>query len=124
MTKSTLKDASKHLFEEVRKLEVRFDDYLKEEEVFDTNLRNCIAQLKSLHSFIEKLEANSGTKEFETLELENASEEALSKALSQQAEAEHERSHLFKSYGALILALRKIEDNLVRDDAKKRANNT
>ncbi len=115
MNKRTLSVASEQFFREARKLEVRLDNYLKEEEAFVTAVRACIAQFKSLYSLIEKLNEKPDANEIaEALALKTKCEEAFSKAMIQQGEAGHEGSHLLESYGALILALQKLEDKLTR----------
>ena len=121
----SLNDASEQFYREVRKLEVRLDDYLKEEEIFLNALRTSIGEFKSLHTCIEKLGVNPETKEiFDSFDLKTKSEEAFGKAIALQGDAEHERSHLLESYGALISPCQKLEDKLTADDsgAKKSAN--
>jgi ATP-dependent helicase/DNAse subunit B len=112
MTKSAeLNNTSEGFYREVRKLEVRLDDYLKDEETFVKSLRDCIVQLKSLHASTETLNASSNTKQTaEVSKLITLSETAFSEALINQGKAEHERSHLLESYGALILALSKLKN--------------
>lgn len=108
----SLNNASEQFYREVRKLEVRLDDYLKDEEIFLNALRSSIGQFKSLHTFIEKLGVNPEAKEiYDVLDLKTKSEEAFSKAVIHQGDAEHERSHLLESYGALILALQNSKIN-------------
>lgn len=110
---NSLNEVSEQFYREARKLEIRLGEYLNEEETFVAALRDCIAQFKLLHDFVEKLAPDSETKKIgEALALKLKSEEAFSKAVMQQGEAEHERSHLLESYGALILALQKLEDEL------------
>ena len=110
---NSFKNASEQFYREVRKLEVRLDDYLKEEGAFVTEIRNCIAQFKSLYSLTSKLNEKDELKEIaDALVLKTKSEETFSKAIMQQGEAGHEGSHLLESYGALILALQKLEDEL------------
>ena len=112
-TSNSFKNSSEQFYREVRKLEVRLNDYLKEEETFVTEIRNCIAQFKSLYSLTSKLNETNKPKEItDALALKTKSEETFSKAIMQQGEAGHEGSHLLESYGALILALQKLEDEL------------
>ena len=115
-TSNSLKNASEQFYREVRKLEVRLNDYLKEEEAFVTEIRNCITQFKSLYSLTSKLNEKNKQKETaDALALKTKSEETFSKAIIQQGEAGHERSHLLESYGALILALQKLEYELTSE---------
>jgi hypothetical protein len=112
-THSSLKSASEDFYREVRKLEVRLDDYLQDEETFVNTLRKCIVQFKSLHTSIEELTTNSNTQKInEALQLKTISEEAFSQAVINEGKAEHERSHLLESYGALFLALQKLQNDL------------
>ena len=109
----SLNDASEKFYYEVRKLEVRLNDYLKEEEAFVTEIKNSIDQFRSLYTFTSKLTEKNEPKEIaDALTLKTKGEEAFSKALKQQGEAGHEGSHLLESYGALILALQKLENQL------------
>lgn len=106
--------ASEQFYREVRKLEIRLNDYLKEEESFVTELRNSITQFKSLYSITSNIDGKNGQKEVaDALALKAKSEETFSKAIIQQGEAGHEGSHLLESYGALILTLQKLEKELV-----------
>ena len=113
VSSSSLSEVSEEFYKEVRKLEIRLEDYLKDEDVFVKNLRDCIIQFEELHTFIEKLRKSPDAKKIgEVLKLKTKGVEAFSEAISNEGKAEHERSHLLESYGALILALQKIEDNL------------
>lgn len=110
----SLNNASEEFYREVRKLEVRLNDYLKEEEAFVTEIRNSITQFKSLYSVTSKLNEKNESKEIaDALALKSKGEETFSKAIMQQGEAGHEGSHLLESYGALILTLQKLEDKLI-----------
>jgi hypothetical protein len=90
-------------FREIRKLEVRLEDYLKEEENFTQKIRNCITQLKALHAAAEK-----GENKERIVQLKNEALAALSEAMKFQGEAEHEKAHLMESYGALIVKLNEL----------------
>ena len=110
----SLENTSEEFYREVRKLEVRLNDYLKNEETFVKALRNCIGQFKSLHASIEELTANPSTQKIsEILQLKTASEQAFSEAVIDEGKAEHERSHLLESYGALFFTLQKLQNNLI-----------
>jgi len=113
---SSLSKVSEEFYREVRKLEVRLEDYLKDEEMFVKELRDCIAQFKSLHASIEKLGVHPDAEKIdEVVKLKTVGEEAFSEAVTNQGNAEHERSHLLESYGSLILALQKLENSLNAD---------
>jgi hypothetical protein len=93
------------LSREIRKLEVRLGEFLKREEVFVKGLKKCIAKFREL-SNLERLKAGTDPEEIEELmNLRLEAVKALSKVLKQASQAEHEKSHLLESYGALVLAL-------------------
>ena len=104
-----MKPEIQEYFREIRKLEVRLEDYLKEEENFKQKINNCITKLKAIHIAIETSSTplNDETKE-KILKLKTAAFTALSEAMKLQGEAEHEKAHLMESYGALIVELNKI----------------
>jgi molecular chaperone GrpE (heat shock protein) len=94
------------LSREIRKLEVRLDRFVTEEEGFVKKLQNCLVKFRVLNQNLERVKTKPDPKmveELSTLRLESI--EALSEALEKGSDAEHERSHLLESYGALILAL-------------------
>lgn len=92
---------SEGLSREIRKLEVRLEDYLKEEKEFARELKKCLRKFAELSSNLEK--SKMSVEEFRKLRLEAT--RALSEALKRESVAEHEKSHLLESYGALILSL-------------------
>jgi hypothetical protein len=108
----SLKMESKELLREVQKLEVRLDEYLKNEQEFVRHLRNCISQFNLLCTSVEKISAIIIAEKTETTELKTKAIMALSEAMQKAGKAEHERSHLLESYGALILALERIESSM------------
>lgn len=94
------------LFREIRKLEVRLGDFLKENREFVNGLRACINKFKELNKSLEGLKTEPGPKKVEELmNLRLEAIKALSEALRRGSEAEHEKSHLMESYGALVLSL-------------------
>jgi hypothetical protein len=109
LNEGSLKTESEELLREVKKLEIRLDEYLEDEEAFVQHLRNCISQLKLLCASLEKTGTTSNAEKIEALQLKTRAITTLSEALQKGGRAEHERSHLLESYGALILALQKIE---------------
>ena len=95
---------SEEISREVRKLEARLEGFLKDEEAFVGELRGCLEKFKELN--MKMAEIGSDPKkidEFMKLRLEAV--KAFSEALKKESKAEHERSHLLESYGALIQAL-------------------
>jgi hypothetical protein len=100
---------SQDYYREVRKLEIRLEDYLKEEEIFVQKIRDCITQLKDLHILIEPLSAPINQETAEKIsKLKTDALNTLSEAMKLEGHAEHEKSHLLESYAALIVELNKI----------------
>ena len=94
------------LFREIRKLEVRLEDFLNENREFVNELRACINKFKELNKSLEELKTEAGPKKVEELmNLRMEAIRALSETLKKGSEAEHEKSHLMESYGSLVLAL-------------------
>jgi len=97
---------SEQYYREVRKLEIRLEDYLKEEEIFVQKIRTCITQLKEIHTIIEPLTAPLNAEMAEKItKLKTQAIYTLSDAMKLEGHAEHEKSHLLESYGALIVEL-------------------
>ncbi len=96
------------LSREIRKLEIRIEDYSGEEEGFMKELMKCINKFMELNKNLEELKTEAGPEEIrELMKLRLESIKALSEALKKGSKAEHERSHLLESYGALVLAMEK-----------------
>lgn len=55
------------LFREIRKLEVRLEDFLKENREFVNGLRVCINKFKELNKSLEGLKTEAGPKKVEEL---------------------------------------------------------
>jgi uncharacterized protein (DUF1697 family) len=113
MVKTDMKNGSKieseEYFREVRKLEARLEDYLKEEETFVKQIRTCITQLKDLHTYVEQSPVPVTPEAAEKIsQLKKDAVAALGETMHLEGEAEHEKSHLLESYGALIVQLSKI----------------
>jgi len=95
---------SKELSREIRKLKVRLEDYLKEEEEFVKQIRECLSSFTELNNMLERSKMSNEDKgRLTRLRIEAV--KALSEALKRESMAEHEKSHLLESYGALILSL-------------------
>ena len=110
MKRDSLNVESEDFFRETRKLEVRLEEYLKEEKSFVGSLLKCIAQLKALHTSIEQLHVPISAETAEEIsKLKMEAIGSLSEALKLEGKAEHEKSHLLESYGALIIMLPQIE---------------
>lgn len=93
---------------EIRKLDVRFGDYVKAEQEFSEHMKSCIRVLKKLIETLENSDKTPSYKETgKLLELRPEAIKSLSEVLASESDVEHEKSHVFKSYSALILCLNK-----------------
>ena len=93
---------------EIRKLEVRFEDYMKAEQESVEHVKECIRILSQLMENLERKGKTSSSEEIEKLSmLKKEAIKSLSQVLKSEGNIEHEKSHLFESYGALILCLDK-----------------
>ncbi len=93
---------------EIRKLEVRLKESVEAKNRAFKSLMTFIARLKKLNDSIDALPAELDLKAFENaVELRLEAVKAFQDALSFMSKAEHEKSHLLESYGALMLSLDK-----------------
>ena len=94
------------LSRKIRKLEVRLERFVTEEEGFVKELQNCLVKFRALNQNLERVKTEPDPKMVEELStLQLGAIEALSEALKKGSDTEHEKSHLLESYGTLILAL-------------------
>lgn len=98
------------LSREIQKLKVRLEDYLKEEEEFVKELKECIKKFDRLDNILGTAKGNAkALKNVEELmELRLDAVTALSEVLKRESTVEHEKSHLLESYGTLILLLEEV----------------
>jgi len=91
---------------EIRKLEVRFGDYMKAEQEFVEHVKECIRVFGELMKNLEKRNKTFSSDEIEKLSLlKTEAIKSLGQVLKSEGNIEHEKSHLLESYGALILCL-------------------
>lgn len=91
---------------EIRKLDVRLEDYMKAEQEFVEHVKECIRILWQLMENLEKKGKTSSSEEIQKLSvLKKEAIKSLSQVLKSESNIEHEKSHLIESYGALILCL-------------------
>jgi hypothetical protein len=88
MTANSSSKIPEELLREIRKLEIRLDDFLKEEETFVKELRKCIKKLKDVCNRVEKLKSKH--EELAMLQLEAA--QAFNEALKSESKAQHEKA--------------------------------
>ncbi|MCX8177260.1 MAG: hypothetical protein N3F10_03060 [Candidatus Bathyarchaeota archaeon] len=91
------------LLREIRKLEARLNDFLKEEASLIESIKKFMQVLRDA---CERIDRITDMEQLKALRLEIA--QALNTVLKGEGEAQHERSHLLESYGALNLALEKV----------------
>ncbi len=99
---------SEDLLREVRKLEIRLEGVVKAEDDFVQSLRRCVEKFKAVVAVLQRGDAGVGAergKEFMARRFDAIS--ALHEALQRASTAEHEKSHLLESYGAVVLAVEK-----------------
>ena len=91
---------------EIRKLEVRFEDYMKAEHESVELVKECVRIFRELMKGLEKRGKTPTSEEIEKLSmLKTEAIKSLSQVLKSEGNIEHEKSHLLESYGALILCL-------------------
>ncbi len=95
---------SEEVSREVQKLEARLENFLKDEEVFARELRGCLEKFRELNMKMSEIRLDPRKIE-ELMKLRLEAIKAFSEVLKKESTAEHEKSHLLESYGALILAL-------------------
>ena len=93
---------------EIRKLGVRFEDYVKAEQEFVEHVKECVRIFGELANSLEKRGKTSSSEEIEKLlSLRREAVKSLGQVLKSEGIIEHEKSHVFESYAALILCLEK-----------------
>ena len=95
---------SENLLTEIRKLEIRLQEFIETEQKAIQSLKNWIDKLKELYNFTNKMQENPKLLG-EILKLRLESIKAFHDALKEMSRAEHEKSHLLESYGAILLRL-------------------
>ena len=95
---------SEELLTEIRKLEVRLQEFIEAEQKAMESLRKWIDKLKDFHDFVSKNKEKPELTE-KILKLRLESIKAFRDALKEVSKAEHEKSHLLESYGTILLLL-------------------
>lgn len=104
---------SEDLSRETRKLEVRLEGFVKEEERFIKELKKCLDKFRKVNILLEQVKTHADPKEIEKLMTPRLEAiKALCNVFIKRSEVEHEQSHLLESYGTLILALEKAFQNI------------
>jgi len=100
---------SSELSIEIRKFEVRLQEFVKAKEEEIKSLTAFIGKVKELNNLIEtQLKEKKPGKIENFMELRLEIVKALQNALNCTAKAEHEKSHLSQSYGAILLTIEKL----------------
>ncbi len=98
------------LSREAQKLEVRLEDYVKADKEFKKNTRECVRLFKQLG---KKIGETLKPEEIEELSrLRRKAIKSLGQAFTSESKVSHEKSHIYESYGALILSLENELDEL------------
>ncbi|MEM3898779.1 MAG: hypothetical protein QXD34_03110 [Candidatus Bathyarchaeia archaeon] len=93
---------------EIKKFEARLKMFTEAEQKLFQSINNCISKLKQIENFAAKLKGKDKPEtleEFFTLRQETL--DAIQKALEDMGKAEHEKSHILESFGAIINTLEK-----------------
>ena len=91
---------------EIRKLQARLEQFLEGEQAFVQEIRRCISLFKELNQNLEDTKKEMGAKRVqELIYLQLKFLKAFNETLKKGSAAEHEKSHLLKSYGSILLAL-------------------
>jgi len=99
---------SEELSREIQKLDVRLERFIIKEDDFVKALRHSISQFKILYHQLEQAKKKPVVNTRRDLTTSRmVAIDAFSAALAKASDAEHEKSHLLESYGALILATEK-----------------
>lgn len=106
MTHHSHSEEPESLSVEIRKIEVRLAEFLEHEDEFVAELRSFLKKLKGLHESINSAEMRLDSEKVkELMKLKIEVTDAFNEALGKASKAEHEKSHLLESYGALISSL-------------------
>ena len=102
------------LLREIRKLEVRINDFLESEKTCIESMRRYVDRLKEFNQAVDEAEANpTPERSGKALRLKAEAAQALGEILQKMGELDHERSHLLESLGALARALEESAQKLL-----------
>ncbi|MEM2098563.1 MAG: hypothetical protein QXU99_02285 [Candidatus Bathyarchaeia archaeon] len=99
-------DAYGSLLMETRKLEARFAEFLECEKIFVKELQRLLEKLNALYEGLNKMDkpiTPDNRSEIEKLKLQVI--DSLNEVMKKASKADHEKSHLLESYGALISSI-------------------
>jgi hypothetical protein len=103
-----VKTMSEALSREIRKLEIRLERFITEEKHFVKKLQSCLDKFRALNEILEQVTSDHRPEMIENLaNLKETAIESLSETLKKNSDAEHEKSHLLESYGALMITSEK-----------------
>ena len=99
-------EMSEQLIREARKLEVRLEDFVNENDELVREARGCLENLKELAGIMEETETVCDPAKKEELRQRRlAAVKALATVIKREGKTQHERSHLIESYADLVLVL-------------------
>ena len=111
---------AKNLSRETRKLEVRLEEYVKEEKEFIKELKKCLDKCRKVNIQLERIKKLTNPTEVEYLMIFRLEAiKAISDVLIKRSVIEHEQSHLLESFGTLILTLEETFQNLYPPNKEK-----
>ncbi|MFW6110849.1 MAG: hypothetical protein ACOC6H_02305 [Thermoproteota archaeon] len=90
---------SSEIHKKIRKLEVRLEDYIEADQKFVDRIKKGIKALQDLNENLETGE----TSRIE--DLRRKAVQALGDILQKEGHIQHEKSHLWESYGDLIQSI-------------------
>ena len=100
---------AENLSRETRKLEVRLEEFVKEEKEFIKELQKCLDKFRKVNIQLERMKTLTNPTEVEYLMIFRLDAiKAICDVLIKRSVVEHEQSHLLESYGTLILTLEEI----------------
>ncbi|MEM3766783.1 MAG: hypothetical protein QXU46_07175 [Candidatus Bathyarchaeia archaeon] len=106
---------SSELSTEIRKFEVRLQEFVKAEDEAIKSLTAFIGKVKELNKLLEaQLKENKPRKIENVMDLRFEIIEALQNALNRIAKAEHEKSHLPQSYGSILATIEELTKTLLK----------
>jgi len=95
-----------NFLKEIKKLEIRFKNFLEKENEFINGMKNSLKKFYELNARIDELKIKLKPESFkEFMEFKIEAINNFSNLLKKESELEHEKSHLLESYGSLLLAL-------------------
>jgi hypothetical protein len=111
---------AKNLSRETRKLEVRLEEYIKEEKEFIKELKKCLDKFGKVNIQLERMKTLTSPTEVKNLMIFRLEAiKAICDVMIKKSVVDHEQSHLSESYGTLIITLEETFQNLYSTNKEK-----